>query len=117
MVLGEVCLLTGDVVRLAGFYRWLLGVGGGSDDPVHQAVLSGGTSLTVYNDGTGRTGAGQNACLAFIVDDVDAQYERLLAHGVEVADPPQARPWGMKNLCFLDPDGSRVYLAAPIRNA
>ena len=31
MTIGEVCLLTNDVPRLAGFYKLLLGVENGSD--------------------------------------------------------------------------------------
>ena len=39
MTLGEVCLLTDDVVRLADFYKMLLGVDNGSEDTVHQTIL------------------------------------------------------------------------------
>lgn len=52
MTIGEVCLLTNDVLRLASFYKQLLGVDNGSDDPVHQFILNEGTALTIYNDGT-----------------------------------------------------------------
>lgn len=37
--LGEVCLLTDDVPRLADFYRALLGVDGHSDDPAGSLVF------------------------------------------------------------------------------
>lgn len=40
MQLGEIGLLTHDVVRLAGFYKWLLGVDNQSEDPVHQVLRS-----------------------------------------------------------------------------
>ena len=52
MTIGEVCLLTNDVPRLAAFYKQLLGVENGSNDETHQFILSEGTTLTVYNDGT-----------------------------------------------------------------
>ena len=52
MIIGEVCLLTNDVPRLAAFYKQLLGVENGSNDETHQFIISEGTALTVYNDGT-----------------------------------------------------------------
>ncbi len=111
MKIGEVCLLTGDTVRLADFYRMLLKVGGAGDDPVHQVILEGETALTVYNDGSGReSAAGQTMCLAFTVADVDIEYERLQGFGVTVVQKPTDRPWGARNMSLLDPDGNLVYL-------
>ena len=52
MKIGEVCLLTNDVKRLAAFYKQLLETENGSEDETHQFILSEETALTVYNDGT-----------------------------------------------------------------
>ena len=41
MKIGEVCLLTNDVPRLAVFYKQLLGVENDSQDETHQFILSG----------------------------------------------------------------------------
>ncbi|MDR0325438.1 MAG: VOC family protein [Oscillospiraceae bacterium] len=110
MKIGEVCLLTGDVVRLANFYKKvLLDVENDCQDTVHQFILKDETTLTVHNDGTERTGNSHHICIAFTVGDVDAEYERLQALGVEIINPPTVRPWGAKNMMFLDPDGNHVY--------
>jgi len=108
MKVGEVCLLTGDVVRLANFYKELLGVDNGSNDSVHQFILSEETTLTIYNDGTERPENLHNIQIAFTVEDVDAEYERVKAMGAEIAAPPTQRPWGAKNMSFLDPDNNLV---------
>ena len=65
MRIGEVCFLTNDVRRLAGFYKRLLEVENNSDDETHQFILTEETSLTVYNDGTVKNNQNQNICLAF----------------------------------------------------
>ena len=57
MKIGEVSLLTNNVKRMADFYKFLLGVENGSDDSVHQFILTEETSLTVYNDGTEKSAA------------------------------------------------------------
>ena len=109
MVIGEVCLLTNDVVRLSNFYKVLFGIENNSDDTVIQFIISERTGLTVYNDGAERKGNHNNICLAFTVDDVEAECERLKRLGVEIIDPPTERPWGAKNMKFADPDGNHIY--------
>ena len=108
MKIGEVCLKTNDVRRLADFYKTLFGIDNGSNDDVHQFIISGETSLTVYNDGETRGQNNRNICIAFTVDDVDAEYERLKKLGVNITEPPQTRPWGARNMTFYDPDGNSV---------
>ena len=110
MKIGEVCLLTNDVPRLASFYRQLLGVEESSGDETHQFVLAGETALAVYNDGSEKNNQNQNICLSFTVDDIDKEYEKLLSLGARIIEPPAKRPWGAVNMSFYDPDNNIVYL-------
>lgn len=107
--IGEVCLLTNDVPRLAAFYKRLLEVENGSDDATHQFILSEETSLSIHNDGTVRNNRNQNICLAFTVDDMDRAYEKVLALGARIIEPPTKRPWGAVNMSFHDPDNNVIY--------
>jgi len=109
VTIGEVCLLTNDVPRLAAFYKQLLGVENGSNDETHQFIISEGTALTVYNDGTEKNNRNENICLAFTVDDIDREYEKVLALGAEIIEPPTKRPWGAVNMSFYDPDNNMVF--------
>ena len=52
MMIGDVCLLTNHVRELADFYKRLLEIDNHSNDDTHQFIISEGTTLTVYNDGT-----------------------------------------------------------------
>ncbi|HWR18361.1 MAG TPA: VOC family protein [Clostridia bacterium] len=108
MKVGEVCLLTNNVVRLANFYKMLFNIDNGSNDSDHQFIFSEETMLTVYNDGIERNNSPQNICIAFTVDDVDAEFERVKALGVEIVSPPTMQPWGAKNMRFLDPDNNLI---------
>lgn len=110
MKIGEVCLMTDDVIRLADFYRTLFGIKDDSekDNDVHQFIFKEETTFTIYNDGTERPRNFQNICLAFTVDDVDAEYKRLKGFGIEISTPPTQRPWGAKNMSFNDPDGNSI---------
>ena len=109
MKIGEVCLLTNDVPRLAAFYKRLLGVENGSDDATHQFILTEETALTIYNDGTVKNNQNQNICLAFTVDDIETEYQKVLALGAALIEPPTKRPWGAVNMSFRDPDDNVLY--------
>ena len=109
MRIGEVSLQTNDVNRLADFYKWLLSTDNGSRDEEHQVILEGETALTVYNDGSRKNNCKQNTALAVPVADVGREYQRLLDRGVLIVEGPTQRPWGAKNLHFLDPGGNHVY--------
>ena len=115
---GEVCLLTRDVPRLAGFYRALLGVpDSGDKDPVHQTILREETSLTIFDDGCEHDSAAGSICLAFTVEDVDRAAELVRKLGGHVLEEPCDRPWGARNMSFLDPDGNTIYLRSFLRAA
>lgn len=108
MKIGEVCLLTSDVVRLSNFYKMLFNIDNDCDDDVHQFIISEETTLTIYNDGKLRKTNLQNICIAFTVTDVDIEFDRLKALGVKIVSPPTVRPWGAKNMSFLDPDNNLI---------
>ncbi len=108
MKIGEVCLLTDDVIQLSNFYKTLFDIDNGSNDSVHQFIISQETMLTIYSDGIERKTNHHNICIAFTVDDVDIEFERLKVLGVKIIDPPTIRPWGAKNMMFSDPDDNHV---------
>lgn len=55
--------------------------------------------------------------VCFLVDDVDAEAERLRTAGAEILAGPSDRPWGHRTLHFLDPDGHVVEFAQEIPRA
>lgn len=106
--------MTRNVVRLADFYKRVLESDNGSCDQWHQFILTEGCQLTVcFDENVGENGG--NVCLAFTVEDVDAQYARLKKMNVRILEEPMVRPWGMKNMAFLDPDGNRVYFRSVLK--
>ena len=109
MKIDEVSLLTNDVRKLAAFYRQLLEIEGENEDETHQFILTEGTTLTIYNDGTVKNNLNQNICLAFTVDDIDREYKKVLALGARIHEPPTKRPWGAVNMSFYDPGNNLIY--------
>lgn len=89
MKIGEVCLLTNDVNRLADFYKRLLETDNNSNDETHQFILTEETTLTIYNDGTEKNNQNRNICLAFTVEDMEKEYEKVTSLGARIIEAPQ----------------------------
>lgn len=117
MKIGEVCLLTNDVPRLAVFYKELLEIENGSEDETHQFLITEETTLTVYNDGSAKNNQNQNICLAFTVDDIEKEYKKVLAMGARIIEKPTRRPWGAVNMSFYDPDNNMIFFRSFPKNS
>lgn len=49
--------------------------------------------------------AGEGLLIVFVVDDVDAQYQRLANEGVEIVTPIETEPWGERFFQMQDANG------------
>ena len=61
-----------------------------------------------------RVQAHQDTILYFRCSDVDAAHEFLRSKGISVPEPNNA-PYGMRQLCFQDPDGFGLCFQHPVR--
>ena len=116
MRLGGVSLLTNDVVKLEDFYKALLEINNDSNDEVHQVIIAEETMLTIYNDGSMKNNDNQNMCIVFTVDDIEKEYQKVLALGAKIIEKPTKRPWGAVNMSFYDPDRNVIYLRSFLAN-
>jgi predicted enzyme related to lactoylglutathione lyase len=114
MKFTDVCYITNDVIKLRAFYEAVFGVKA-EGDAVHSWLYLAGLTFTFdrapdlqeqlvfrYVEG----GGANNVIVGFNVDDVDAEYERLLAQNVEMLNQPTTHSWGARSFQFKDPDGN-----------
>jgi len=119
--LDHLALVTTDVERAARFFVDLLGFkeSGRLENTSHSGTIVfvslGGTQIELF--GTGQAGAAAGAGdavgfkhLALLVDDIDAEYERLKAAGVEFPMVPTTVESGLRIAFFKDPDGNALEL-------
>ena len=109
-------IVTGDVRRLAAFYASLVGARVTLND-YYVEVPAGPSSVgfsrrrfTEYRDdpmaGRGCLSPRQaEVILDFQAADVDAEYLRIDALGVDWVMRPATQPWGNRTMTFRDPDG------------
>lgn len=117
MKIDEVSLLTNDVLKLAAFYKQLLEIENDNNDETHQFIITEETTLTIYNDGTVKNNQNQNICLAFTVDDIEKEYEKVLNMGAKIIEGPTKRPWGAINMSFYDPDNNMIFFRSFPKNS
>lgn len=118
-------IITADVQRLVAFYELVTGVSAvwGNElfaeipTPVGTLAIGSDKTVPLFGAGSAEPSANRSAILEFIVDDVDAEFERLRGHVSEVVTEPTTMPWGNRALLFRDPDGNLVNLFTPVTDA
>ena len=120
MELVQSRIVTDDVERLAAFYARLVGVPAALNE-YYVEVQAGPASVgfskrrfTEYHRCSpaaaedGPQDRRPETILDFLVNDVDAEYERVKALGVEWVMPPAAQPWGNRSMIFRDPERNLI---------
>jgi catechol 2,3-dioxygenase-like lactoylglutathione lyase family enzyme len=73
----------------------------------------GHTSTARLFNNAARPAANETAIIEWMVDDVDAEYNRLKPIVSNWEQEPTLMPWGNKSILFRDPDGNLVNLFTP----
>ena len=114
MQFTDVCFITNDVLRLRAFYEAVFRVDAEGDE-IHSGIsLDGLTLVFDHVDITDENptfryiegGGSNNIIVGFNVNDVDAEYQRLLTLGAKMLNEPTTHPWGARSFQFKDPDGN-----------
>lgn len=116
MKLCGVCIITGDVPRLAEFYKAVLRENPTGDD-IHVSFEE--SQLSLWNPGSGGADKGMrgSVSLMYFVDSAETEYKRLKKSNlfIEFLTEPTVKPWGVKSFCFKDPEGNEINFLEPLR--
>ncbi|MDX1886048.1 VOC family protein [Mycolicibacterium sp. 120270] len=115
-------VITADVHRLVAFYEKVAKASAvwGNDlfaeipTPVGTLAIGSDKTVPLFGDGSAEPAANRSAIIEFLVDDVDADYERLRGFLADVVTEPTTMPWGNRAMLFRDPDGNLVNLFTPV---
>ncbi len=110
--LAYTILYIDDVERATQFYRDVVGLQIAFSAPGWVQFNTTGAALVLHPRLPAQTDAprdGQTTHLAFRVDDLDGEYQRLTAQQVQFVAPPASADFG-KHATFLDPDGNAIDL-------
>ncbi len=115
------CIITDDVISLAKFYDTVLGTTSDINE-IHANINVDGAGLAIYDRNCAKedmnlifNNSGNTIVLQFIVDDVDALYNRISGLKIDIINPPRTYPWGAKSMQIKDLDGNIITFASVIK--
>jgi lactoylglutathione lyase len=121
-----VILYVSDLSASIRFYRDVLGLPFKFEDRGYAEFATGGARFGLFDrrllpDLIGsvpeQAPSGPSGEVLILVDDVDAEHDRLRAAGAKILSGPADRPWGHRTLHLSDPDGNVVEIAQEIPRA
>jgi catechol 2,3-dioxygenase-like lactoylglutathione lyase family enzyme len=120
MNLVSVRIITDNLDSMIEFYERITGVSAKRLAPVFAelhypscTLAIGHTSTTALFNNAARPAHNQTAIFEWMVDDVDAEYQRLRSFVNEWEQEPTLMPWGNKSILFRDPDGNLINFFTP----
>jgi predicted enzyme related to lactoylglutathione lyase len=116
-------IITADIKRLARFYEQMTGISvtiytedfGELKTPACTLAIGSTRTLQLFGGDVARPADNHTAIIEFRVDDVDAEYRKLVdVIGDSLVQEPTTMPWGNRSLLFRDPDGNLVNFFTPV---
>jgi predicted enzyme related to lactoylglutathione lyase len=116
-------IITADIKRLARFYEQMTGISvtmytedfGELKTPACTLAIGSTRTLQLFGGDVARPADNHTAIIEFRVDDVDAEYRKLVDEiGDSLVQEPTTMPWGNRSLLFRDPDGNLVNFFTPV---
>ncbi len=120
--LVSIRVITDDVSRLVEFYEhvtgmpvhWSTPVFAELQTPAGTLAIAGTQTVALFGAGSARPADNHTAIIEFLVDDVDAEYDKLKQLVCDFVNEPTTMPWGNRSLLFRDPDGNLVNFFTPV---
>jgi predicted enzyme related to lactoylglutathione lyase len=113
--ISAITLATHDMARAVRFYRMLgFEISHGGSDAGLTSFRAGTGFLNLIAAPADRRWSWWGRTI-FYVDDVDALYERVVAHGCQPQAAPRDAAWGERFFHLTDPDGHELSFARPLR--
>jgi catechol 2,3-dioxygenase-like lactoylglutathione lyase family enzyme len=115
--ISAVTLATHDMARAAAFYLALgFSLRYGGPEAIFTSFTVGGGYLNLVPAAADISWSWWGRVI-FYVADVDAQYERCLAAGLQTSTAPRDAEWGERYFHISDPDGHELSFARPLAQA
>lgn len=124
MKFASVRLIAADIKAMVGFYELVTGRTADWLAPQFAEIVTPGATLAIgsaetvaaFAEGSAEPGANRTAILEFMVEDVDAVFDRVKGNA-ELVHEPKLLPWGNRTFQVRDPEGSPVSVFMPFTEA
>ena len=122
MNLVSIRIITANMVTLVEFYEKATGVEAKwSADDFAEIVTNSFTlaigstrTLAFFGEGVAQPATNKSVIIEFLVENVDAEYERIKNLTDDIVQKPTTMPWGNRSLLFRDTDGNLINFFTPV---
>jgi len=122
MNLVSLRIITANIVTLVEFYEKATGVEAKwSTDDFAEIITSSFTlaigstrTLAFFGEGVAQPATNKSVIIEFLVENVDAEYERIKDLTDDIVQKPTTMPWGNRSLLFRDIDGNLINFFTPV---
>lgn len=102
-------LIVEDIKAMVGFYELVTGQSAEWIAPVFAEIVTPSATLAIgsaetvhlFREGSAEPAANRTVIIEFMVDDVDAEFDRLMDE-TELVHEPKMQPWGNRSVQFRD---------------
>lgn len=124
MKFASVRLIAADINAMVAFYELVTGQTAEWLAPQFAEIVTPGATLAigstetvaVFAENSAMPGANRTAILEFMVEDVDAVFDRL-SGTCALVHAPKLLPWGNRTFQVRDPEGSAISIFMPFTDA
>lgn len=120
MKLTSIRLIAADIKAVVAFYervtelpaQWLAPQFAEIITPAGTLASGSPETVALFSPGSAEPRANRTAIPEFMVDDIDAAFERLKDQA-DIVHGPKLLPWGNRTFQIRDPEGSAVSIFMP----
>ena len=122
MNLVSLRIITANIKTLVPFFEKATGIEAKwSTDDFAEMVTSSFTlaigstrTLAFFGEGVAQPATNKSVIIEFLVENVDAEYERIKDLTDDIVQKPTTMPWGNRSLLFRDTDGNLINFFTPV---
>ena len=115
-------IITADIKGLVQFYERITGLTAKwSTEDFAEIVTNSFTlaigstkTLAFFGEKVAEPANNKSAIIEFLVENVDADFERIKDISSDIVQRPITLPWGNRSLLFRDPDGNLINFFTPV---
>lgn len=122
MKLASLRIITKDIKQTVSFYEKAVGLTAQwytedfAELSANSITIAIGSTRTMklFGENLTESTGNKTTIIEFLVDDVDAEYDRIKELTTSIVQEPTTMPWGNRSLLFQDPDGNLINFFTPV---
>ena len=122
MKVASIRIITADIKRLVNFFEQVTALTAKWSTDDFAEIVTGTFTIAIgstrtlafFGEDVATATHNKSVIIEFLVDNVDADHDRIKDIVSDIVQPPTTMPWGNRSLLFRDPDGNLINFFTPV---